>query len=141
MNRADQIREALRNGYGESYTTIAKKFGVTASRVGQIARQEGIIRGETPERVDGLEELRILQMNRLGIHAAEISRQMGRRQSTIARVLRSNGRPTSMFSDAEVLTQAIKLVRSGATYAEAARTLGISRNQVAGAVYRRKKQA
>ncbi len=141
MTRADKIRQALRGGASDSYESIGARFGVSGARVGQIARSVGIIRAPSRDRIDEWEELRILQMSRSGLYVAEIARQLGRTQNAIARVLKEHGRPTSMFTDAEILMRAIKLVRAGATYSEAARALGITRNQVAGAVYRRKKQA
>ena len=78
-----------------------------------------------------------------GCAFAEIARQLGRCPQTISRVLKQNGCHTVRhygISNPDLLRAVAHVILKGASYGEAADQFGVSRNAVAGAVYREKKK-
>lgn len=104
---------AVAYGSGLSLSDVGAQFGLTGSRVGQILRAAGVAR-----RVGG---------DKIGAKQRALARARG-----IARTAHLKGKTL-----VPELDEAVKLVREGATYSEAAAALGITRNQVAGICHRK----
>lgn len=84
---------------------------------------------------------RISQLNKAGCNDSEISRQLGISTFVIGRVRDEMGLER-VFASSELLTLAYCIYHEGRgmfSYGEVADMLGLTRNQVAGAVYRRKR--
>lgn len=140
MSRLQKIRKILRSGYAGTRKSLADKFDVSPSLVTWAARQEGLVQAASP-RLDEMEKLRVLQMHRAGHFVPEIAAQIGVSDHAVRDLLIKNGLPTRSFTEAEILRKAVALATKGNTYSEVAERLNITRNQVAGAVFRAKRKA
>lgn len=100
---------------GDCLEDIGKRYGVTRERVRQILERLGV------QRRSGADKF----------HTMPQERQAAFREAARARAAHIKGQVL-----VPALADAMELVRQGRSYSEAARALGISRNQVAGICHR-----
>mgnify|MGYP007071587915 CR=1 FL=1 len=84
---------------------------------------------------------RISQLNRAGCNDCEISRQLGISPSRVASARDKLGLDR-VYASSELLDIACRIYHEGQgriSYSDVADMLGLSRNSIAGAVYRRKR--
>lgn len=136
MNRNQQMISMASRGY--SYAEIGRQFGVCRETV-RLACKDVIGRRNKVSVEDGVDVARVLALRRDGLSHVAIAERTGVGRWTVARLCHRHG----MKVDKETYTDrqresAVELVRAGCTYGEAAATLGMTRNAVAGAVHRAK---
>lgn len=122
-----------------SQAEVARRLGVRRAYVGLVCRS---VIGRTRGRVSPT-AARIAELYALGHFDPEIARQVGCNPQTVARWRRRHNKTShwkGQLSQAETRSRAVALVASGATFTDAARELGLTKNQVAGAVHRAKQK-
>ena len=135
-----KIISAVRRG--ESRRSVAVRLGASRWRVDGVCVREF---GKVREGVVGrkLNVARCRELHDSGCNDSEIARQLGVAKSTVARwrTWEANLPSPSPVSYSRACG-AVDLVRNGLTFAEAARKIGngVTRNAVAGAVWRAKKK-
>lgn len=118
---------------GKTYVELGRRFGVTYQRVQQICN------GAIPPRLDRLTEAEIdkaVELASRGLCVRQISREIGRSDWGVKRSLAKRGVKAVNQADifgADKRGSAVEMVRRGATYAEAAEALDMTRNAVSGA--------
>ncbi len=123
---------------GEHHRSIARKFGISRARVGQIAN--AALGPKDPERrIRQEERTAIVDAARRGMCVRHIAGMVGRSHNGVRKVIKAAGvtavNNRDVFGpDARAL--AVDLVRGGASYIEAAEATGMTKNAVIGACYR-----
>lgn len=136
MTRNQQMISMASRGY--SYAEIGRQFGVCRETV-RLACKDVIGRRNKASVEDGVDVARVLALRRDGLSQVAIAEMVGINRSAVASLCHKHG----IKVDKETYTDrqresAVDLVRAGCTYGEAAATLGMTRNAVAGAVHRAK---
>jgi predicted transcriptional regulator len=134
---AAEVRAHLAIDPGISYSDLARRLGCNKMTVAYHAKRVGLpprYKATSPHRPQ------IKAMNAAGLCDSEIARQLGLCASTVSYIRSKMGLPVRpTFTDIkDHVLAALQLVQNGATYGEAAHALGITRNAVAGAVWRQR---
>jgi transposase-like protein len=128
---------------GASWKAIAREYGLSKSRLGQILRQQ---RGQVAPRHEPLSDEESMQVVLLaldGVCVNDIVKIVGRHHSSVRRALKANAVVPSRGDAAnhsDKYPEAIRLVQLGHSYSDVGNILGISRNVVAGAIHRSKEK-
>lgn len=126
---------ALAQG-GMKYREIGERFGLSVERIGRILRPI-LGRKTIYDHLSEREIKALLRMTKAGIHPAEIGRRIGRHSTNVIYHCKKRGVPPSLLhADKTARDKAIRLVKKGKTYTQAAAATGLTRNAVAGAVFR-----
>ena len=128
---------------GESWKAVAREYGISSSRIGQILIRERGRVCATPKPLAPEEEMVVIMMTLDGAYPAEIARHLKRDQGCVKRALeRNNMAPRNGVTTKASAkhAEAIRLVQSGHSYSDVADMLEVSRNVVAGAVHRWKER-
>lgn len=123
---------------GTTFAEVGRQLGITRERVRQIARAAGC-RKRRVAKVSESEAMNIVDMAERGLCASHIAQSVGRSWYAVKQILRRkkiSARDGHDTCSPELRARAVSMVKNGATYAEAADALGLTRNIVAGACHR-----
>lgn len=142
MNKRNRII-VQRIDAGESWKRVAQEYGLSRSRLGQILLKYRGQVGAEPDPLTAEEKMWVVLLAADGVCVKQIVRLIGRHKTSVQRALKENNVQARSGVDlvgSSKRSQAVELVRKGYSYGEVAEMIGVTRNVVAGAVYRWKEK-
>ena len=133
LDIARRVRE------GQSRSEVAEIYGISRKTVGDICRQQGV----RTNRITAEKVREVVRLRGNGLGTKAIAERMEISASQVYRVLKKRGMqgpPVNRAYETPARKRAVALVAKGKSYKQVAKATGLTRNVVAGLVWRAKRR-